>query len=197
MTFRIIIILCFLLLTGCLNEENQRSLNERNERFLRVEQSIESNEQNITNTKIANHLKEIAVQSPQVKNATALVIGPYAVVGIDVDKKLDRSRVGTIKYTVSEALRNDPYGKTAVVIADADINQRLINMKDKINEGYPVQGIIEELAAIIGRYMPDLPAPQQVPSQPDQNKDILPEDNKEELDNIQDEQSNHEKNRTN
>lgn len=197
MTFRIIIILCFLLLTGCLNEENQRSLNERNERFLRVEQSIESNEQNITNTKIANHLRDIAVQSPQVKNATALVIGPYAVVGIDVDKKLDRSRVGTIKYTVSEALRNDPYGKTAVVIADADINQRLINMKDKINEGYPVQGIIEELAAIIGRYMPDLPAPQQVPSQPDQNKDILPEDNKEELDNIQDEQSNHEKNRTN
>ncbi|GEN30306.1 YhcN/YlaJ family sporulation lipoprotein [Cerasibacillus quisquiliarum] len=197
MTFRIIIILCFLLLTGCLNEENQRSLNERNERFLRVEQSIESNEQNITNTKIANHLRDIAVQSPQVKNATALVIGPYAVVGIDVNKKLDRSRVGTIKYTVSEALRNDPYGKTAVVIADADINQRLINMKDKINEGYPVQGIIEELAAIIGRYMPDLPAPQQVPSQPDQNKDILPEDNKEELDNIQDEQSNHEKNRTN
>lgn len=197
MIFRFILILCFLLLTGCLNEENQSSLNERDERFLQVEQSSESNEQNVTNTKIANHLREIAVQSPQVKNATALVIGPYAVVGIDVDKNLDRSRVGTIKYTVSEALRNDPYGKTAVVIADADINQRLINMRDKIDEGYPVQGIIEELAAIIGRYMPDVPAPQQEPSQPDQNKDILPENNREELDDIQDEQSNHEKNRPN
>ncbi|HEY4602378.1 MAG TPA: YhcN/YlaJ family sporulation lipoprotein [Cerasibacillus sp.] len=194
MKIRFILLLCLIFLSGCLNEGNPNTLSDENQRFLQVEQSSKPNEQSKTNTEIANHLRDVAIQSPQVENATALVVGPYAVVGIDVDKNLDRSRVGSVKYTVSEALRNDPYGKTAVVIADADINQRLVNMREKIDEGYPVQGIIEELAAIIGRYMPDAPTPQQEPSEPDQNKNILPENEQKELDDIQDEQSNREKN---
>src|SRR5699024_11699221 len=59
----------------------------------------------------ADHLANVAGDVPNVKDATAVVAGPYAVVGIDVDKDLDRSRVGTIKYSVTEALQHDPYGK--------------------------------------------------------------------------------------
>ena len=40
-----------------------------------------------------------------VNDATAIVIGKYAVVGIDVKDDLDRSKVETIKYSVAKALK--------------------------------------------------------------------------------------------
>lgn len=96
--------------------------------------------------------------------------GPYAVVGIDVDKDLDRSRVGSIKYAVLEALQKDPYGKTAVVVADGDVVERIRSMSDKAGQGYPVQGFVDELSAIVGRYMPDFPINEDRPKERDQNK---------------------------
>lgn len=110
-----------------------------------------------TNDHIANHLARLASNVPDVKGATAVVAGPYAVVGIDVDAKLNRERVGTVKFSVNEALRDDPYGKTAVVIADADITKRLQNMKDRMDSGETVKAVVDELAEIVGRYMPVFP----------------------------------------
>lgn len=133
----------------------------------------------------------MASDVPEVNDAAAVVAGPYAVVGIDVDKDIDRSRVGTIKYTVSEALYHDPYGKTAVVVADADIMERLRGMSDKIARGQPISGIVDELAAIVGRYMPDFPIMGNVPENPNQNKDMMPENKEEQLEDLQEEQSNH------
>lgn len=181
--------------TGCQNNNTENSLpsEQTNERYLGVENSSPETNDNLSNEQIANHLANIAAKVPNVKNATAIVAGPYAVVGIDVDRNLDRSRVGTIKYSVSEALRMDPYGKTAVVVADGDITQRIRNMSDKINQGYPVQGIVDELAAIVGRYMPDFPTPQDQPEEPDQNKEVIPEDQEKDLDDIQNDQSNDQK----
>ena len=60
-----------------------------------------------------------------MNDATAVVLGPYAIVGIDVNKNLDRSEVGSIKYSVAESLKNDPYGARAVVVADPDMNARV------------------------------------------------------------------------
>src|SRR5699024_5672262 len=101
-------------------------------------------------------------------------------------------RFGSIKYSVNEALHHDPYGKTAVVVADADVLERLRGMGDKINQGYPVQGVVDELAAIVGRYMPDFPINEDRPQETDQNKQIIPDDEEEHLDNKQKEQSNEE-----
>src|SRR5699024_12491049 len=56
---------------------------------------------------------------------------------------------------------------------------------------HPVQGVIEEVAAIVGRYMPNFPVPEQMPTEPDQNKETIPENEEEELEDIQDDQSNH------
>src|SRR5699024_5508335 len=117
---------------------------------------------------------------------------PYTVVAIDVDEDIDRTRVGTIKYSVSEALYHDPYGKTAIVIADADLMARINNMGDKMQQGYPVQGVVEELAAIVGRYMPEFPVRDDQPIEPDNNKDVLPEDDEQRLEDLEEEQSNHE-----
>ena len=40
-----------------------------------------------------------------VNDATAVVVGKYAIVGIDVKAKLDRTRVESIKYSVAESLK--------------------------------------------------------------------------------------------
>ncbi len=118
-------------------------------------------EMNYTNEKepndTAKHLVDLASSVPDVNDATAIVIGQYAIVGIDVNKDLDRSRVGTVKYTVGEALKNDPNGADAIVTADLDLNERLKRMRNDMQEGRPVAGIMEELAEIVNRIMPETP----------------------------------------
>src|SRR5699024_8421603 len=111
------------------------------------------------------------------------------VVGIDVDKDLDRSRVGTIKYSVTEALQHDPYGKTAVVVADADVMERLRGMGNKISKGHPVQGVVDELSAIVGRYMPDFPIKEDKQNETDKNKEVITNEDKDKLNDIEDEQT--------
>ncbi|WP_244943881.1 YhcN/YlaJ family sporulation lipoprotein [Siminovitchia fortis] len=125
----------------------------------------------------ANYLAGLASDIPQVKNATAVVAGDYAIIGIDVDKDLDRSKVGSIKYSVAESIKHDPRGAGAIVVADPDINARLKEIKDDISKGMPMQGIINELADITGRVMPELPPqennknPQEAPQKQDQEMD--------------------------
>lgn len=106
---------------------------------------------------VAAHLEEIAQRVPRVNAAHCVVFGNTAIVGIDIDKELDRAKVGTIKYSVAEALRKDPYGANAIVTADMDLDQRLKQIRDNIRAGKPISGFANELAAIIGRIMPQLP----------------------------------------
>jgi len=187
----VLIIACILLITGCQqnNEENNLSTEEPNNQYMQIDNTDQNGRDSLDNEQLATHLANVASNVPNVNNATAIVAGPYAVVGIDVDEHLDRSRVGTIKYSVTEALQHDPYGKTAVVIADGDITERIRLMGMKIRDGYPIQGIVDELSAIVGRYMPDFPINENQPTNPDQNKQIIPSEEKEELDQIEKEQS--------
>lgn len=106
---------------------------------------------------IAQHLVNVANSVPDVNDATALVIGQYAIVGIDVDKDLDRSRVGTIKYTVSEALKHEPYSINAIVTADTDITERIRKVQQHMENGHPIEGVLEELGEIVNRLMPEIP----------------------------------------
>ncbi|ALX47350.1 YhcN/YlaJ family sporulation lipoprotein [Lentibacillus amyloliquefaciens] len=189
----ILSVLSITLLIGCQQNDNEQSLPEETEdngRFVQVKDSDPVEQQRLTNTEIAAHLSNVANDVPNVENATSAVAGPYAVVGIDVDQNLDRSRVGTIKYTVLEALQKDPYGKTAVVVADGDVVERIRSMGNKMAQGYPVQGVVDELSAIVGRYMPDFPINEDRPKEGDQNKESIPQDEEQELDDIEEEQSN-------
>src|SRR5690625_3897859 len=128
-----------------------------------------------TNEQIASHLATLAVKVPEVNDAAAIVAGPYAVVGIDVDEMTERERVGTIKYSVGEALQHDPYGRTAVVIADADMMTRIREMGNNLREGHPVQGIVDELADIVGRYMPISPVDDIIQRENEADQAPLPE----------------------
>jgi len=113
---------------------------------------------NISNPKkVAAHLEELAKGVPGVKGANCVVFGSYAVVGIDVDETMERSRVGTVKYAVAEAFRKDPYGIDAVVTADIDLAQRLREIRADIRDGRPIAGFAEEMADIVGRLIPQMP----------------------------------------
>ncbi len=179
--------------TACNQDNREEAItNEETDRqFEQVKNSDPNQSQQLSNTEIADHLANIASDVPNVNDAVSVVAGPYAVVGIDVDKDLDRSRVGTIKYSVLEALYDDPYGKTAVVIADADANERIRGMADKIEQGQPIYGIVDELAAVVGRYMPEFPINKNRPKESDPNKEVIPENEKEQLEDTEEEQSNH------
>lgn len=179
------------LLFGCQQNKEQEALplDRNNNRIIQVNDPNQEEERRYSNKEIASHLANVAGHVPNVNDAVAIVAGPYVVVGIDVNKDLDRSRVGTIKYTVSEALQHDPYGKTAVVVADGDIMERLRSMGEEIQNGQPIRGIVDELSAIVGRYMPDFPINEDYQQEPDQNKELMDDEENQELDDIEEEQS--------
>lgn len=181
-----VLLVCLtIILTACKNNNEQQSL-DTNDQIQQVKDSNPLPKENASNTEIATHLAQLANRVPDVNEATAIIAGPYAIVAIDVDDALERERVGTVKYSVSEALYKDPYGKSTVVIADADLIERFRQMGQQISDGFPIKGIVDELAAIVGRYMPVMPnkeAPRKI-----QDEDVDDEDSQ--LDNIQEEQSN-------
>lgn len=149
----------FLLVACQANDEPVAEKKEQTERVQYVKQSVRTpKNEKLSATEIAEHLVTVAKQVPDVNDATAIVTGKYAVVGIDVNQKLDRSRVSSIKYTVAEALQKDSYGANAVITADADTTYRLKQMATEIKRGHPIGGIMEELADIVGRLMPEVPS---------------------------------------
>jgi len=142
----ITLMLCISILFGCTKEHPKETIIEN-----------QSQQKKVSNKQIANHLSDVAQSVPGVNEALVTIIGSYAIVGIDVESQLDSSRVGTIKYSVTEALRKDPHGKTAVVIADPDITTRIQQMNNNMREGDPMQAIIDEVSSIVGRTMPLFP----------------------------------------
>ncbi|THF75616.1 YhcN/YlaJ family sporulation lipoprotein [Cohnella fermenti] len=123
-------------------------------------------------TDVANHLEKLASGVQGVRGATCVVFGKYAVVGIDVEPTLERSRVGTVKYAVAEAFRKDPYGIDAVVTADIDMAQRLREIRTDVKAGRPIAGFAEEMADIVGRLVPQIPRSVIPPASPDGTAEI-------------------------
>lgn len=155
-----------LLLAGCGTNSRTASpspQDQNNTGGFRTQSTTENVEQmNTGSTMTAEqrqiHLEELAQRVPGVNGAHCIIMGKTAIVGVDVDAQLERARVGSIKYSVAEALRKDPQGAGAVVTADIDINQRLVEIGNKIREGHPVSGFATELADMIGRIVPQLPS---------------------------------------
>lgn len=191
MKFTMIFLSIFFILAGCQGQEEENLANQGNkDHVLHVKDSEPAQDNNGSNQEIAKHLASLANNVPDVNEATAIIAGPYAVVGIDVNKEIDRTRVGSIKYAVTEALHDDPYGKTAMVIADADATERIKAMARSVQNGDPLSGVVEELSAIVGRYMPELPPKNANQGSDDGNKQSIPENEEKELEKIQEEQSN-------
>ncbi|WP_456275634.1 YhcN/YlaJ family sporulation lipoprotein [Bacillus sp. AK128] len=186
-------ILLFMTITGCANNNNEAGNQSKDQQSaIQVKNQVNVQDEDRSGGEIAENLVKLASSVPNVNDATALVLGNVAIVGIDVNSKIDRSRVGTIKYSVAESLKHDPHGANAIVIADPDTNVRLREMGNEIQQGRPISGIMDELSAIIGRLMPELPADifehkNTAPTESNQNQ--LPEQQEQELDKEQQDQS--------
>jgi YhcN/YlaJ family sporulation lipoprotein len=187
----IITALC-LIVAGC--STKKELTNNDNQNYVNVKNSYIENVDRKSGQEISERLVKLSTSIPNVKDATAVVLGRYAIVGIDVNAKIDRSQVGSIKYSVAESLKKDPYGAKAVVVADADTTQRLKEIQADINRGRPIQGIMEELADVAGRLMPEVPgdlitpSPKKAPEKPAKK---LPAKDDKKLENEQEDQSNH------
>ncbi|WP_242143101.1 MULTISPECIES: YhcN/YlaJ family sporulation lipoprotein [unclassified Bacillus cereus group] len=181
-----------LAITGCSvgTKDNAREKPEQKNVSMR---NVTYTNHNKPNEQVADHLASLAASIPGVRDATAVVIGKYAVVGIDVKAKLDRSRVESIKYSVAESLKHDPNGANAVVVADVDTYERLKQMGKQIRHGKAGEGILDELAAIVGRVMPQVPNDMIENKETDPIKDNdkqLPKNEENELKKEQKDQSN-------
>lgn len=152
-----LIVISLFLISGC-NNNNKEVAENQNQNIVQVKNTNIPEIDRSTGQDIAQHLVDLTTSIPNVKDATAVVLGPFALVGIDVDANIERSQVGSIKYTVAESLKKDPHGARAVVIADPDITARLKEIAEDIENGAPIQGIANELADISGRLMPEIPA---------------------------------------
>lgn len=188
-----IFITLVLVLTACNNSSNNAQNNEK-QSLVNVKNSYIEEVDRKTGQEVSKRLVELATSIPNVHDATAVVIGRYAIVGIDVNSKIERSQVGSIKYSVAESLKADPYGARAIVVADADTNQRLKEISADIQKGRPIQGIMEELADVAGRLMPEIPGdmidpnPKNAPEEP---KKKLQKNEKRSLEDKQQEESKH------
>jgi YhcN/YlaJ family sporulation lipoprotein len=158
MRLLVILTAVFLLIAGCSgnNQANERETDQPLN-VTQVKNSVIEQTDRKTENEIANRLVDLAVQVPHVNDARAVVVGDYAVVGIDIDGDIERSQSGTIKYSVGEILQNDPYGANAVVVADPDLNARLKEVTEDFQNGKPASGIINELSDIAGRVIPEVP----------------------------------------
>lgn len=151
------VVLC-LLATGCGTvARNETSPSPQNNGRVRAQQSAPRKEAITDSKKVAAHLESLAMHVPGVKSAHCVVFQNTAIVGINVAGTLERSRVGTIKYAVAEALRKDPYGINALVTADIDLSNRLQEVRKDFQRGRPISGFAEEMADIIGRIVPQMP----------------------------------------
>lgn len=196
----LISLLTLALMTGCGANDQAAEQNDNRPQTITVKNSTHDSVDRKSSQQISKHLVELASSVPNVNDATAVVLGNYALVGIDVKEDIDRSQVGAIKYSVAESLRNDPYGARAVVIADPDMTARLREIQEDIQKGEPIKGIMNELADISGRLMPEIPAEitdrnHNNPIKEQENK--LNKKEKGSLDQEQKDQSNHQLNKDN
>jgi YhcN/YlaJ family sporulation lipoprotein len=154
-----LLIFCVIsVLAGCgRNADNDVSPQANQERNIQVKQSMPPKKDIKNHQEVAERLAKLAASVPEVNKATCVVMGNTAIVGIDVKGNLDSSHVGTVKYSVAEVLRTDPYGVNAIVTADMDLYQRIQNVAEEVRKGHPISGFANELADIVGRIMPQIP----------------------------------------
>jgi YhcN/YlaJ family sporulation lipoprotein len=154
---RLISVLALIMFMSACNALNNANQDDKDNK-VKVQNSAIQQVDRQSGQEISKHLVGLTTRVPNVEDAAAVVIGRYAIVGIDVNDQMERSEVDTVKYTVAETLKKDPHGARAVVVADPDITARLKEISEDIRNGKPIQGIMNELADITGRVMPEVPA---------------------------------------
>ncbi|RPF56127.1 YhcN/YlaJ family sporulation lipoprotein [Aquisalibacillus elongatus] len=182
-----IMMLIILFSAGCMSQQQGNNMNS-NPDIEQLSDSETEQSNNHSNREASQRLAKLATQVPNVNDARVLVFGSYTLIGIDIDEDLDRSRVGSVKYSVTEAVKDDPFGHYAFVMADGDIMERIRNMNQMIRNGEPADAIIDEISNVVGRYLPETPTKEKTPKQDEPSNTRGDAD--EDITNIQKEQGN-------
>lgn len=192
---RLIAVLALIMFMSACNALNNANQDDKDNK-VKVQNSAIQDVDRKSGQEISKHLVGLTTRVPNVEDAAAVVIGRYAIVGIDVNDQMERSEVDTVKYTVAETLKKDPHGARAAVIADPDITARLKEISEDIRNGKPIQGIMNELSDITGRVMPEVPADMiepQTKSPTEDPKKNLGEKEQKKLEKNQEQESNYHK----
>jgi YhcN/YlaJ family sporulation lipoprotein len=167
-------------LAGC-NQTSQQGAspaptNDAN-RQVQVKQTAPQKKEIVDSRTVSEHLEQLATSIPQVESAKCVVFGNTAVVGINLPADMDRAKVGTIKLSVAEALKKDPYGVDAIVTADMDLATRISKIRDEVKNGRPISGFAEEMSEIIGRVIPQMPRDVSPVPSPESKEPQIPNSN--------------------
>ena len=85
----------FLLLSGCSsNQQGQENVNIKRQQATNVNHSTIQQTDQVTDSDTAKRLIDLASKVPHVNDATAVVFGDYAIVGIDIDSDINAHRLG-------------------------------------------------------------------------------------------------------
>lgn len=154
----VVLALAIAIIGGCSRApRNEASPSPDGQNRIKVQQTVPAKPEISNRQEVTDRLEKLAAGIPQVRSARCVILGNTAIVGINVDPMLDRSRVDVVKYSVAEALRKDPYGVHAFVTADIDMAGRIAEIREAIRQGRPIAGFAEELADMIGRIVPQIP----------------------------------------
>lgn len=104
---------------------------------------------------IANKISNAAMKVQGVNNATTVIAGTTAYVGIDQKAGTEESETERIKREVSEAAKNaEPRLTNVYVSSDADTVTRIRKVAEGLATGQPLSAFDREIAEIVKRMSP-------------------------------------------
>ncbi|MDT2241272.1 YhcN/YlaJ family sporulation lipoprotein [Paenibacillus larvae] len=93
------------LVAGCATANKGAPRPNVNQQQIKVQQTAPQDKASLNNAQIATRLEQIAKSNPNVQKARCVVFGRTAIVGIDIKEDMKRSQVGSVKFSVAEALK--------------------------------------------------------------------------------------------
>ena len=103
----------------------------------------------------SRRIADIAADVKGVKNATVVITGDTAYVGIDMDKDLENDETDRLKKKVADAIKDEADGIDRVYVsADVDSVQRLREIGRDVRGGRPISGFLDELTEMFRRPIP-------------------------------------------
>ncbi|MGB9791273.1 MAG: YhcN/YlaJ family sporulation lipoprotein [Thermacetogeniaceae bacterium] len=104
---------------------------------------------------IAERIAREAVKVSGVREATVVISGRTAYIGLNLNPNVEKNRTATIKKTVADkAKAAEPSLVRVNVTSDPDLVARLKRIADGIKKGKPVSSFASELAEIERRITP-------------------------------------------
>jgi YhcN/YlaJ family sporulation lipoprotein len=107
--------------------------------------------------KLAQNLAKEAAKVNGVKDATVVITGNTALVGLDLAANTPTQQINSIQEQVANTIKQaDQRIKNVSVTADADLTTRIRNIGQEIANGKPISGFAQEIDDLIKRIGPTM-----------------------------------------